>query len=61
MAADRLLFGNPRRGTASMDREEATLSNVERSGGDYLPYYAARKGRGVTDCRAWKILDIQTA
>ncbi len=61
VTAGRLMFGSPRRGTAIMDREEATLSNVERSGGDYLPYYAARKGRGVTDCRAWKILDIKTA
>jgi len=58
---DRLIFGNPKRGSAVIEREKSVLSNIERSGGDYKPYYAARYAWGNTDCRAWKILDIQTS
>jgi len=60
VADDRLVFGNPKRGSAVIEREKSTLSNIERSGGDYKPYYAARYARGNTDARAWKMLDIQT-
>ena len=59
VADDRLVFGNPRRGSAVIEREKSTLSNIERSGGDYLPYYAARYARGNTDARAWKIQDTK--
>lgn len=57
VADNRLIFGNPKRGAAVIEREKSVLSNIERSGGDYKPYYAARYARGVTDARAWIIQD----
>lgn len=60
VADDRLIFGNPKRGSAVIEREKSVLSNIERSGGDYKPYYAARYARGNTDARAWKIQDTKS-
>jgi len=61
VADGRVIFTNPARGLALMEREPSILSNIERSAGDYLPYFAARYGLAVTDARASKILDTQTA
>lgn len=58
-ADGRLIYGNPRRGACVIEREKSILDNVERSGGDYLPYYVARFGGRETDCRAWKVLDLK--
>lgn len=61
VADGRVIFTNPARGLALMEREPSILSNIERSAGDYLPYFAARYGLAVTDARASKILDTQAA
>lgn len=61
VAADRVIITNPRRGLAVIEREKPTLSNVEREGGDYLPYYSGRYALGVTDPRASKIMDVKAS
>jgi predicted phage gp36 major capsid-like protein len=58
---DRLILTNPRRGLVVFERERSTLSNIERSGGDYKPYYVGRYGVAVTDARASKIMDKATS
>jgi hypothetical protein len=59
LADGRLVFTNPRWGLAIMERQTATLTNVERLNGDYRPYYMARYGQGVTDPRGTKVMDLK--
>jgi HK97 family phage major capsid protein len=57
----RILFGNPRRGLAVMERQVPTLGNVERSANNYLPYFFGRYAVGRTAAKALKALDVGTA
>ena len=59
LAANRLVFGNPRWGLRIGERQAPSLSNIERLGGDYKPYFSARYDAGVLDTRAWVAMDIK--
>jgi len=58
VADDRLIACQPVRAVGVAKREAGHLEVVERSGGDYKPYFAGRAGVCVKDARAAKILDI---
>ena len=56
-----VIIASLQRGVGVVNREEATLDNIERSGGDYKPYFIARKGVGILDAEAIKVMIVKTA
>ena len=54
----RLIFGNPYFGVMLWERVKPELSNINRSGGDYEPYYRCRYAWSKRDTRAMAAMDV---
>ena len=58
VADGRLIFGNADYGYMVWERVKPELSNINRSGGDYEPYYRCRYAWSKRDTRAMAAMDV---